>query len=188
MLSILIFLGPPGSGKGTQASDFAEQYEYLHFSTGDMLRVNVERKTPIGIEAENYMKRGDLVPDSLILNMLSSMFSNASGEKIILDGFPRTINQAIELDRLLKENSFEIDKVVFFNASESVIIERLTGRGRSDDAPDLILNRIKVYEELTKPVLEFYDKRDLVIKINAEKSRTDVFHDISKASKIILLG
>ncbi len=125
----LILLGPPGAGKGTQAKRLAERLDIPHISTGDILRQNVKDKTSLGNQAKGFMDQGLLVPDELVAKMLMERFAGADVEKgLILDGYPRNINQAKTLDEMLKKINLDIDLVVYLDTSESVIIQRLTGR------------------------------------------------------------
>jgi len=126
---VIILLGPPGAGKGTQAKKLAKRLNLPHISTGDILRLNVKGKTPLGTEAQNYMERGLLVPDELVVKLFSQRLGQTDvKEGFILDGYPRNINQAKTLDDILKELSFKIDVVFYLDTSDSTIIQRLTGR------------------------------------------------------------
>jgi adenylate kinase len=125
----LIFLGPPGSGKGTQASRLSAKLGLVHLSTGDMLREAVKNQTPLGVEAEGYMKRGDLVPDSLIVGLIEQKVANGELKAgFILDGFPRTIPQAESLKGMMKKNGIPLNKAVLFNVPDEEIVRRLSGR------------------------------------------------------------
>tara|TARA_B100000700_G_scaffold166156_1_gene183697 strand:+ start:326 stop:907 length:582 start_codon:yes stop_codon:yes gene_type:complete len=177
-LEVLIFLGPPGSGKGTQAEILTEKLNLNHLSIGDLLRENIEKNTELGKLASGYVRSGELVPDELIIDLMDSYFSNVKNKSnisgIILDGFPRTIKQAIALEDKIKQLNVSIKAVVNLDISDQKILNRLAGRGRDDDKPELIKNRLKVYRNQTKPLLEFYNKRSLLDSINGDQAETDV--------------
>ena len=177
-LEVLIFLGPPGSGKGTQAEILTEKLNLNHLSIGDLLRENIEKNTELGKLASGYVRSGELVPDELIIDLMDSYFSNVKNKSnisgIILDGFPRTIKQAIALEDKIKQLNVSIIAVVNLDISDQKILNRLEGRGRDDDKPELIKNRLKVYRNQTKPLLEFYNKRSLLDSINGDQAETDV--------------
>jgi len=177
-LEVLIFLGPPGSGKGTQAEILTEKLNLNHLSIGDLLRENIEKNTELGKLASGYVRSGELVPDELIIDLMDSYFSNVKNKSnisgIILDGFPRTIKQAIALEDKIKQLNVSIKAVVNLDISDQKILNRLEGRGRDDDKPELIKNRLKVYRNQTKPLLEFYNKRSLLDSINGDQAETDV--------------
>ena len=177
-LEVLIFLGPPGSGKGTQAEILTEKLNLNHLSIGDLLRENIEKNTELGKLASGYVRSGELVPDELIIDLMDSYFSNVKNKSnisgIILDGFPRTIKQAIALEDKIKQLNVCIKAVVNLDISDQKILNRLEGRGRDDDKPELIKNRLKVYRNQTKPLLEFYNKRSLLDSINGDQAETDV--------------
>jgi len=177
-LEVLIFLGPPGSGKGTQAEILTEKLNLNHLSIGDLLRENIEKNTELGKLASGYVRSGELVPDELIIDLMDSYFSNVKNKSnisgIILDGFPRTIKQAIALENKIKQLNVSIKAVVNLDISDQKILNRLEGRGRDDDKPELIKNRLKVYRNQTKPLLEFYNKRSLLDSINGDQAETDV--------------
>ena len=177
-LEVLIFLGPPGSGKGTQAEILTDNLNLSHLSVGDLLRENILNSTELGKLASNYVKSGELVPDELIIDLMDSYITNIKNKTdnsgIILDGFPRTINQAIALENKIKQLNVSIKAVLNLDISDQKILNRLAARGREDDKPELIKNRLKVYRNQTEPLLEFYSERSLLETINGDQSETDV--------------
>ena len=181
-LEVLIFLGPPGSGKGTQAEILTKKLNFAHLSIGDLLRENIVNNTDLGKLASKYVKSGELVPDDLIIDLMDSYItelkdeSNVSG--IILDGFPRTINQATALENKIKQLNVSIKAVLNLDIADEEILNRLAGRGREDDKPELIKNRLKVYRNQTEPLLEFYKERSLLDTIDGDQSESDVSNAI----------
>ena len=155
-----VLVGPPGAGKGTQAVLLAERLDVPHISTGDLFRANLSEMTPLGVEAKRYMDAGDLVPDEVTCRMVQSRITqDDAGKGFILDGFPRTLPQADALDAMLDELGVTLDAVVEFAVADEVVVERLLGRGRSDDTEDVIRNRQKVYRDETAPLLDHYRAR-----------------------------
>lgn len=160
-----ILFGPPGAGKGTQAGAIAQKYNLCHVSTGELLRAEISAGTALGKEAKSLIDRGDLVPDSVVEGMLESKFRNTQGVSgFLLDGFPRTIAQAEDLDKLLAKNSEEVTRVVSIMIPDAMIAERIAHRasieGRADDAdPKTIQNRIKTYHDKTEPLIDYYKKQ-----------------------------
>ena len=187
-LEVLIFLGPPGSGKGTQAEILTKKLNFTHLSIGNLLRENILNNTDLGKLASKYVKSGELVPDDLIIDLMDSYItelkdeSNVSG--IILDGFPRTINQATALENKIKQLNVNIKAVLNLDIADQEILIRLAGRGREDDKPELIKNRLKVYRNQTEPLLEFYNERSLLETINGDQSETDVSNMIFNVLKV----
>jgi adenylate kinase len=156
----VVLVGPPGAGKGTQAVMLAERLEVPHISTGDLFRANLSQMTPLGVEAKRYMDAGDLVPDDVTSRMVRSRLAEGDTAKgFILDGFPRTLPQADVLDAMLDELGVSLDAVVEFAVADEVVVERLLGRGRSDDTEDVIRNRQKVYRDETAPLLDHYREK-----------------------------
>lgn len=164
----LVLVGPPGAGKGTQAVRLAERLEVPHISTGDLFRANLEpgAETPIGLEAKSYMDAGDLVPDSVTVTMVRERLADDdAGKGFILDGFPRNLSQASALEQLLTERGEDVDAVVEFKVPEDELVQRLLGRGRTDDTEDVIRRRQQVYRDETAPLLEHY--RGRLVSIDA---------------------
>ncbi len=204
---ILVFLGPPGAGKGTQAKLLSQRMEFLHISTGDLLREAVKNQTPLGKKAKEYMDRGELVPDELIVQLIEEAMPK--GGNVILDGFPRTVNQALALEEMLKGKGEKISKVLFFDVPDEVIIDRLSGRRvcskcgavyhvkynppkvegmcdlcggslvqRDDDKEEVVKKRLEVYRKQTQPLIEFYQDRGIIYKLDAKKGVEELFEEV----------
>jgi adenylate kinase len=152
-----VLLGPPGAGKGTQAVKLAEKLEVPHLSTGDLFRENIGKGTELGLEAKRYLDAGDLVPSELTNELVDDRLSNPdTNNGFILDGYPRSVQQAKALDDMLERRGTRLDAVLEFRVSEEVLLERLKARGRADDTDEVILNRMKVYRDETAPLIEYY--------------------------------
>ena len=178
-LDVLIFLGPPGSGKGTQAEILTEKLKYLHISVGDLLRENISKNTELGKLASSYVNAGELVPDDLIIKLVNSYIYDLQNKDskylgIILDGFPRTIKQASSLENKIKDLGASIKAVIYLDISDEKIISRLQSRGRNDDKPELIRNRLDVYRKQTEPLLDFYSEKKLLESINGDQNLKNV--------------
>ena len=183
MSTLVIFLGPPGAGKGTQAVTIAEEKNLAHISTGDMLREHVSNETELGKTAKTLLDEGKLVPDSLVIEMLQErLLSDDCVNGAILDGFPRTIAQAESLDKISAE--FKISKVIVFEADRDELIKRILNRGetsgRSDDTEESVSVRLEVYENDTAPLIEYYETKNLVAKINAVGEVENIYNLILK--------
>ncbi len=208
-MNIIIF-GPPGAGKGTQAKKIKEQFNLNHISTGDLLRSAIENKSEIGLKAEGFIREGKLVPDEIIMEIITKELAegkNFSG--FLLDGFPRNINQAEMLEETLRRLNKKIDHVINLEASEETIIERICGRRiclkcgkiyhikfspptvdnkcdncgeslthRDDDKEETIKKRLKVFQEQTVPVFDYYRKKNLLRIIDGNSSESVVFNGI----------
>lgn len=178
----LIFLGPPGAGKGTQAQELAKIHLIPHISTGDILRVAVSQKTDLGLKAGTYMDAGNLVPDSLILEMVRDRLTQSdTASGWLLDGFPRTITQAIFLEQLLKEINQSCNSVINLDVPDEMLVQRLLGRGRKDDNEEVILNRLAVYRQQTAPLIDFYQERQMLITINGSQPVEKVAAELAVA-------
>ena len=163
----LVLLGPPGAGKGTQAVLLSEKLGVPHISTGDLFRANIGEGTPLGVEAKSYIDAGKLVPTDVTARMVKSRLEEAdAAEGFLLDGFPRTVEQAEILKDLLAEKGQNLDGVLNFVVSEDVVVERMLARGRADDNEETIRTRLGVYRDETAPLIEHYG--DQIISIEAE--------------------
>ena len=171
----LIFLGPPGAGKGTQAKVLADSHHIPHISTGDILRAAASEQTALGIKAKGYMDRGELVPDQLMIDLIRERLGQPDAQPgWILDGYPRTVVQADSLDGLLTELDQSCDRVVNLDAPDGVLIERMLSRGREDDHEDVIRRRLEVYRERTVPLIDYYQTREELTAIDGNQSMEDV--------------
>lgn len=161
----LLFIGPPGAGKGTQADRVAERLRIPHISTGDMFRHHVGAGTEIGKRVKAIMDAGDYVPDSITVEMLEERIAEEDAQKgFILDGFPRTLAQVEALDELIGDDG--LDRVVVFQVDEDELTERILARGRSDDTEEAIRNRFKIYQEQTAPLIDVYRRRSIVVEVD----------------------
>ena len=201
----LILLGPPGAGKGTQASSIVAEYGITHISTGDIFRHNIKNETELGKKVKSYLDKGQLVPDELTIDLVWDRLSKDDCKKgFILDGFPRTVAQAEELDKILEKSNREIEKVIALEVSDEEIIERITGRRvskktgkiyhikynppvdenpedleqRADDNEETVKKRLAVYNEQTAPVLDFYKKQNKVYSVDGAKKLEEITKDI----------
>ncbi len=171
----LIFLGPPGAGKGTQAKQLSKSCKVPHISTGDILRAAVKAKTELGQKAEGYMNAGELVPDELILNLIRERLNQADTAKgWLLDGFPRNVEQAEFLNNLLDEIEQSCDFVINLEVPDDVLVERMLERGRVDDKEEVIRNRLEVYREQTEPLIAFYERQQLLRSVDGSQSMKQV--------------
>lgn len=208
----LILLGPPGAGKGTQSVVLAKKYGIPHISTGDILRESVKSGAPLGLKAKAYMDKGELVPDELVVGIVVERLKKDDTKKgYILDGFPRTLKQAEELDAALARAGSSIDMAVYFATSPAVAIERLCGRRvckscgfnyhiknippkkdgicdkcggelfqRPDDNEATVRNRLKVYEDQTKPLIDYYTKKGELTRVSGDMGVDPLFGVLSK--------
>jgi len=153
----IVLLGPPGAGKGTQARKLAEKLGIPHISTGDLFRDNISNETELGLQAKKYLDAGDLVPATLTNALVDDRLNAAdAADGFILDGFPRSVEQAKALGDMLAARNTKLDAVVEFRVSEDELLSRLKSRGRADDTEEVILNRMKVYRDETAPLLDHY--------------------------------
>jgi adenylate kinase len=181
----LILFGPPGSGKGTQSEKIVEKFGLIHLSTGNLLRQEIAEKTALGTAARNFMDKGQLVPDEVVIGMIDSCLEKHPDAKgFLFDGFPRTIAQADALDKLLELKKTNICKVLALEVSEDELVKRLVKRGetsgRSDDTnEDIIRKRFSVYKSETEPVAEYYQRQRKLERIQGEGSVDEIFHKLS---------
>ena len=206
----LVLLGPPGAGKGTQASAIISKYSIPHISTGDIFRENIKKGTDLGKQVEAYMNKGLLVPDELVVSIVKDRLTKEDcKEGFLLDGFPRTVNQAEALDEELKNMNLKLDKVINIQVGKDILIERAIGRRickncgatfhikfnppkeenvcdkcggelhqRYDDTVETVEKRIEVYHEQTKPLIDYYDKKGLLLNVDGSKPVEEVFNEI----------
>ena len=182
MAKRLIFLGPPGAGKGTQAQILSENYQIPHVSTGDILRAAVTQQTPLGKQAKDYMDRGELVPDALILDLIQDRLSYAdTANGWILDGFPRNVNQAVFLEKLLTKLDQSADCVLNLEVPDEVLVARLLARKRKDDNEETIRRRLEIYHQDTVPVINFYQQKKILTIIDGDQTMEAVTKSLSDA-------
>jgi len=190
----LLLVAPPGAGKGTQAAKLAAYYEITHLSSGDLLRKEVAAETRIGQTAAAYLQRGDLVPDEVVIEMLTRPVLEAvSDGGYVLDGFPRTLRQAEQAYRVAQQlEGIELQAVVHLTVSRKELRRRLLARarreGRSDDTESVIAHRLEVFDTETQPLLGFYGERGLVADINGEQGVDQVFAEIVTNVDLLLIG
>jgi adenylate kinase len=162
----LVLVGPPGAGKGTQAVRLAERLDVPHISTGDLFRANLGANTPLGLAAKRFMEAGELVSDEVTVGMVRERLTEDDAAKgFILDGFPRTVAQADALEETLEAAGDDLDAVVALEVPEDVLVQRLLGRGRTDDTEAVIRRRQEIYRDETAPLLEHY--RGLLVTVDA---------------------
>jgi len=183
MFNIILF-GPPGSGKGTQSEKLIEKYQLKHLSTGDLLRSEITSETPLGLEAKSFMDKGELVPDEVVIGMISSALdANTHVKGFLFDGFPRTAAQSEALDKLLKLKLTEISAVLALDVSEEELVKRLLNRGltsgRSDDNSEAVIRaRIGEYHKKTAMVADYYQNFDKVVLIKGEGTVEEIFSNL----------
>ena len=181
MAKRLIFLGPPGAGKGTQAQILSENHQIPHISTGDILRTSVAQETSLGKQAKDYMDKGELVPNGLMLDLIKERLSDEdTANGWILDGFPRNVDQAAFLEELLTELGQNSDCVLNLEVPDEVLVERLLSRKRKDDNESTIRRRLEIYHQNTVPVIEFYQQRNLKT-IDGDRTMEEVTKLLSQA-------
>ncbi len=175
----LLFLGPPGAGKGTQASFISESTSYLHLSTGELLRNEVDKRTALGIQIEEIINSGKLVDDGLVLEIVKQNLA-LSKKGWILDGYPRNIIQADALTKVLDELNQPLEKVFYLNLGEDILVKRLINRGRTDDNEKIIRTRLDIYKETTQPLIEYYKNLNILEYIDGDRDLKTISDDIKQ--------
>ena len=178
-------LGPPGSGKGTQAARLRDRLGFATLATGDLLREARRAGTDLGHRAGEYMDRGELVPDELIVAMMRDAIARADGEPILLDGFPRTVAQADALADALRDRGRDLTAAVLVDVPDDVVVERISGRqqGRKDDRPETVRERLRVYHRETAPLVAYYDERGLLRRVDGSRDADAVAAAVRAAIK-----
>ena len=184
----LLIMGPPGVGKGTQANRIKSKLNIAHLSTGDILRAEIEKKTDTGVQAKLYMDAGKLVSDQVLLDIIQDRIKNPDCDGgYLLDGFPRTLPQAVGLEKIMESIKHTLDMVISLTADENELVERLIKRGeesgRSDDTPEVIRDRQKIYWEQTAPLLDFYNNKGLLKNIDGVGTINEITKRILKVLK-----
>ena len=180
MKNKLLFIGPPGAGKGTQASLFCTKYGLDHLSTGDLLRDEVASGSVLGRQASELMNKGELVSDELVLSIVEGRLVNIK-KGWLLDGFPRTVNQANSLKKLLEKINQPLEAVISIKITDDYLIKRLLARGREDDNEEVIANRLKIYREKTSPLIDLYTRQGILVGIDGNADIDVVFSCIEKS-------
>ena len=187
----LILLGPPGSGKGTQAQRLVKRYGIVQLSTGELLRAAVAAQTPVGLKAKDVMASGGLVPDDIVIGIISDRLDQPDAKAgFILDGFPRTVRQAEALDELLKKKHMKLDAVIELRVNESALLERVESRVaemrargeevRIDDTPEVLIKRLASYRSLTEPLIHYYSERRKLLTVDGMMTIEHVTREISR--------
>src|SRR5947208_10959246 len=187
----LILLGPPGSGKGTQAQRLVQRYGIIQLSTGEMLRAAVAAQMPVGIRAQGIMASGGLVPDDIVIGLISDRLDQPDAAKgFILDGFPRTVPQAEALDELLKKKRMRLDAVIELRVNESALLQRVEARAaetrargeevRADDTPEVLTKRLASYRAMTEPLIHYYSERRKLLTVDGMMTIEHVTREINR--------
>jgi adenylate kinase len=182
----IVLLGPPGSGKGTQGALLSEAAKLPRVSTGDLLRSAVERGTALGLEAKGYMDQGLLVPDEVIIGLIEEVLASPEAQNgVIMDGFPRTVEQARAIAGLLEARGSAVDRVLLIAVPEAELVRRMLGRaareGRSDDTPEAIQQRLDVYREQTEPLVSYYRERGALVEVDGTGTVAEISTRVQEA-------
>ncbi|MCM1370004.1 MAG: adenylate kinase [Candidatus Amulumruptor caecigallinarius] len=181
----IVLFGAPGSGKGTQSAKLIDEYGLYHISTGELLRDHINRDTPLGRTANEYISKGQLIPDTLMIDILDDVLDKEAAAKngVVLDGFPRTVAQADALKKLFEKRGTQLDAVVGLEVPEDELVERMLNRGRqtgrADDNPDTIKNRLDVYHSQTLPLRDYYTNEGKYLGVNGSGIVDEIFADIA---------
>lgn len=184
----LIIMGPPGVGKGTQAKALAQENGWIQLSTGEVFRDHIRRQTDLGRRVKGYLERGEYVPDDVTIRMVRAKLEDVSpSTRVLFDGFPRTVAQAEALDRLSQEMGRQVGAMLLLDAPREELVARLNGRAtaehRADDTPEIIANRLEVYEEQTRPVTSYYEERGLVRRVSGVGSVQEITARLREAAE-----
>ena len=167
----LLLVGAPGSGKGTQGQALAALYGIEHLSSGEVLRAEVRAGTPLGHEVAAYQRRGDLVPDQIVFNLLIPAVAAATARGgYILDGFPRTLPQALEAADVARRLDLTLNAAIYLNVPETILLQRLLSRARPDDTADVIKHRLEVFTQTTSPLIAYYRQRGILLELDGDQS------------------
>jgi len=182
----VLLIGPPGSGKGTQGERLAQRLGLEHIAAGDLLRAEVNAETPLGRRVSEFMQRGDLVPDAVILSLLMpKVLAAADAKGYLLDGFPRSVDQAVEARKLAEQAGASPDAVIYLDAPRAELVRRILARaeveGRADDNPETVRNRLQVFDEATHPLVDYYRNRGLLHVVDASLDEDAVTAEILAA-------
>ena len=175
----LLFLGPPGAGKGTQASVISKSNDYLHLSTGELLRYEVDKKTILGIQIKEIINSGNLVDDEIVLEIVKQNLA-LSKQGWILDGYPRNISQADSLTKVLEEIYQPLETVFYLNVDDEILVKRLINRGRKDDDEKIIRTRLDIYKETTQPLISYYKNLKILEYIDGDRDLKTISDDIKQ--------
>ncbi|MCW2647894.1 MAG: adenylate kinase [Pseudonocardiales bacterium] len=189
----LLLIGPPGSGKGTQGERLAQRLGLEHIAAGDLLRAEVEAQTPLGRRVSELMQRGDLVPDAVILGLLMpKVLAAADANGYLLDGFPRSVEQAVEARKLAEQAGASPNAVIYLDAPRDELMRRILARaeieGRDDDNPTTVANRLEVFEEATRPLVDYYRDRGMLHIVDANMDEQAVTDQIVAALDGVCAG
>jgi adenylate kinase len=190
MFNLVIF-GPPGAGKGTQSLKIAEKYHLAHISTGDIFRNEIKNETPLGLKVKGIIEKGELVPDELLIDLLRTAMHRFTGVNgYVFDGFPRTIRQAGDLDKLLAEDSEQVTLTLALEVDDQELIGRLLNRarieGRKDDTEEVITNRLKVYNNQTAPLIDYYRKQGKFRAVYGKGTIDEIFGKLCEEIDVYL--